>query len=179
MTPLSSYLTLLRICDMVSKSSERIEGSLFSPTARAYEACTRMEGCRNAKIAEGLWTRLVGARGRNRTGTSVTTRGILSPLRLPIPPPGQRAMLHQGKWRLGSESNRRTRLCRPLHNHSATQPRRTSGVMINDNRRSGSAKNPNSCKEKASVYPTKAVKMERETRLELATPTLARSCSTN
>lgn len=25
-------------------------------------------------------------------------------------------------WRLGSESNRRTRLCRPLHNHSATQP---------------------------------------------------------
>ena len=26
------------------------------------------------------------------------------------------------KWRLGSESNRRPRLCRPLHNHSATQP---------------------------------------------------------
>ena len=25
--------------------------------------------------------------------------------------------------RLGSESNRRTRLCRPLHNHSATQPK--------------------------------------------------------
>ena len=25
-------------------------------------------------------------------------------------------------WRLGSESNRRPRLCRPLHNHSATQP---------------------------------------------------------
>src|SRR5210317_2160433 len=24
------------------------------------------------------------------------------------------------EWRLGSESNRRTRLCRPLHNHSAT-----------------------------------------------------------
>ena len=27
------------------------------------------------------------------------------------------------KWRLGPESNRGTRLCRPLHNHSATQPR--------------------------------------------------------
>ena len=27
-----------------------------------------------------------------------------------------------GKWRLRSESNRRTRLCRPLHDHSATQP---------------------------------------------------------
>ena len=26
-------------------------------------------------------------------------------------------------WRLRSESNRRTRLCRPLHDHSATQPR--------------------------------------------------------
>ena len=25
-----------------------------------------------------------------------------------------------GRWRLGSESNRRTRLCRPLHDHSAT-----------------------------------------------------------
>lgn len=26
-------------------------------------------------------------------------------------------------WRRGSESNRRTRLCRPLHDHSATPPR--------------------------------------------------------
>ena len=25
-------------------------------------------------------------------------------------------------WRRGSESNRRTRLCRPLHDHSATPP---------------------------------------------------------
>ena len=41
---------------------------------------------------------------------------ILSPQRLPIPPPG----LRREKWRLGSESNRRPRLCRPLHNHSAT-----------------------------------------------------------
>ncbi len=41
------------------------------------------------------------------------SRGILSPLRLPISPPGRR---------LGSESNRHPRLCRPLHNHSATQP---------------------------------------------------------
>ncbi len=31
---------------------------------------------------------LIGARGRNRTGT-IKDRGILSPLRLPIPPPGQ------------------------------------------------------------------------------------------
>ena len=25
-------------------------------------------------------------------------------------------------WRLGSESNRRRRICNPLHNHSATEP---------------------------------------------------------
>ena len=62
------------------------------------------------------------------------SRGILSPLRLPVSPPGRgagvKARAHgattrikdREKWRLGSESNRRTRLCRPLHNHSATQP---------------------------------------------------------
>ena len=48
-------------------------------------------------------------------------RGILSPLRLPIPPPGQRKTARCA-WRLSPESNRGTRLCRPLHNHSATQP---------------------------------------------------------
>src|SRR5690606_8947760 len=32
---------------------------------------------------------LVGARDRNRTGTAVTRRGILSPLCLPISPPGR------------------------------------------------------------------------------------------
>ncbi len=114
-------------------------------------------------------------------------RGILSPLCLPISPPGQCLLVlchqyivavcfcdvhalectallkahapclgekslgrqefchqiyRQNNWRLGSESNRRPRLCRPLHNHSATQP------------------------------------LERETRFELATPTLARLCST-
>ena len=43
-------------------------------------------------------------------------RKILSLVCLPIPPPGHRA------WRLESESNRRTRSCSPLHNHSAIQP---------------------------------------------------------
>ena len=56
-----------------------------------------------------------------------------------------------------SESNRRTRICNPLHNHSANRPQNEDaafgGVIVN--------------------------KLERETRLELATPTLARSCSTN
>ena len=29
------------------------------------------------------------------------------------------------KWRLGSESNRRRRICNPLHHHSATEPYRS------------------------------------------------------
>ena len=33
-----------------------------------------------------------GARSRGRTGTAVTSRGILSPLRLPISPPGRKKM---------------------------------------------------------------------------------------
>ncbi len=49
--------------------------------------------------------------------------------------PGQRALTHGTKksgpcfqgplkiWRRGSGSNRRKRLCRPLHNHFATPPR--------------------------------------------------------
>ena len=43
-------------------------------------------------------------------------RGILSPLRLPISPPGL--------WRRWSESNRRWRSCSPLHYHFATAPQR-------------------------------------------------------
>ena len=76
----------------------------------------------------------------------VSPQGTLtSPLRLPDF--ATRAMKktkgHQvltEKWRLRSESNRRTRLCRPLHNHSATQPlkkerlarsfRSSTGLMI-------------------------------------------------
>src|SRR5436190_4282713 len=61
------------------------------------------------------------------------------------------------KWRLGSELNRRTRLCRPLHNHSATQPHNETGRRV---RR----------------LPEN---LERARRLELPTSTLARLRSTN
>ena len=50
-------------------------------------------------------------------------RGILSPLCLPIPPPGHLNNINCIlNWRLRSESNRRRRICNPLHNHFATQP---------------------------------------------------------
>jgi signal transduction histidine kinase len=47
-------------------------------------------------------------------------RRILSPLRLPFRHPGVVGCWEN--WRLSPESNRGTRLCRPLHDHSATQP---------------------------------------------------------
>ena len=34
------------------------------------------------------------------------------------------------RWRLGSESNRRKRCCRPLHDHSATQPHGADDSLV-------------------------------------------------
>ena len=63
-------------------------------------------------------------------------RGILSPCNLPIPPPGLNKcrLMYFKRFKkymkinlkllgLRPESNRRKRLCRPLHDHSATQPK--------------------------------------------------------
>ena len=52
-------------------------------------------------------------------------QGILSPLRLAVSPPGRpQAFCHvERKARRESESNRRPRLCRPLHDHSAIPPK--------------------------------------------------------
>jgi hypothetical protein len=52
-------------------------------------------------------------------------RGILSPLCLPISPSGLNMQAQRISWRRDPESNRGTRLCRPLHNHSAIAPCRT------------------------------------------------------
>jgi hypothetical protein len=63
---------------------------------------------------------LDGARSRNRTGT-----GVLGPRdfkSLVSTNFTTRAMEISDRWRRGSESNRRRRLCRPLHDHSATPP---------------------------------------------------------
>src|SRR5258708_5709272 len=84
--------------------------------------------------------------------------GILSPLRLPVPPPGR----VESRWRRGSESNRRPRLCRPLHDHSATPP----GAL-----RPGTARASNAGRSWKIL--------ERERSLELPTLTLGRLRSTN
>ena len=39
------------------------------------------------------------------------------------------ALISCAQWRPGSESNRRTRLCRPLHDHSATWPLRRTATI--------------------------------------------------
>ena len=74
-----------------------------------------------------------GAGDRNRTGTGITPRGILSPLRLPVPPPRQKV--------------------------EAT-PRIELGIKV----------------LQTSALPLGYVanNLERKTRFELATPTLAR-----
>ncbi len=65
-------------------------------------------------------------------------------------------MLRCSVWRRNPESNRDRRICNPLHSHSAIPPD-ASGAWLK----------------------LISKRLERETRFELATPTLARSCSTN
>src|SRR5262245_50019376 len=66
-------------------------------------------------------------------------------------------------WRRGSESNRRRRLCRPLHDHSATPPDYKKSKL----------------KRESAQRAFPLFMLERETSLELATSTLARLRSTN
>src|SRR5258708_27226303 len=69
-------------------------------------------------------------------------------------------------WRRESESNRRPRLCRPLHDHSAIPP-----AVVKKGR-------PGSRFDPRRIGPSLS-DLERETSLELATSTLARLRSTN
>ena len=78
-------------------------------------------------------------------------------------------------WRPRSELNRRTRICSPLHNHSATRP-----VGLSD--KAGARRRPFQASHRTKPRQAEvfcACILERETRLELATSTLARLRSTN
>src|SRR5688572_9010943 len=87
------------------------------------------------------------------------------------------------KWRRGSESNRRTRLCRPLHDHSATPPvdlnvkrlvRRASRSRIWSGRRvSNSRPQPwQGCALPTELLPRKALNYT----LTIRFPATARIC---
>ena len=77
---------------------------------------------------------MIGARSRNRTGTTLRSRDFkslastCSAIRarsrrlICLRPSNVAGSQAEGRWRLESESNRRTRSCSPLHNHSAIQP---------------------------------------------------------
>ena len=77
------------------------------------------------------------------------------------------------QWRPRSESNRRTRICSPLHDHSATRP------LLDARDHRDTEMIAYSPENKTPAIRGSVQILERETRLELATPTLARSCSTN
>src|SRR5690606_3270538 len=55
---------------------------------------------------------------RRRQGGRLIAKGFL-PAKEKSPAAGRRSV----EWRPGPESNRRTRICNPLHGHSATGPR--------------------------------------------------------
>jgi hypothetical protein len=100
--------------------------------------------------------------------------------------PDKSGLFFSTTWRREPESNRPKRLCRPLHNRFAIAPKADYETVATslltadlhnrfadlfDDRRTGS---PN---KKGSV--ASPLCLERETRLELATSTLARLRSTN
>ncbi len=89
-----------------------------------------------------------GAEDRNRTGTKLTLRGILSPLRLPVPPPRQDGIKP------------------PLPGAGVSMeaaPRIELGIKV---------------LQTSALPLGYAAIVERKTGLEPATPTLARWCST-
>lgn len=62
------------------------------------------------------------ARDRNRTGTGFEARRILSPVRLPVPPPEPGIRCNQKELRRRTESNCWWGFCRALPYHLATSP---------------------------------------------------------
>ena len=66
-----------------------------------------------------------GARGRTRTGTGLLPRDFksLASANFATRASDTSSQTKVEIWRPGSDSNRRRRLCRPLHNPSATRPR--------------------------------------------------------
>ena len=88
--------------------------------------------------------------------------------RIPIVKTYRFDSVDSARERRESESNRRTRLCRPLHDHSAIPPETGAAA------RSLQPEN-----ERESRVALSQENLERETSLELATSTLARLRSTN
>ena len=74
-----------------------------------------------------------GAPGRTRTGTPPF--GIAADFKSAVSTGFTTGAANE--WRRGSESNRRPRLCRPLHNHSATPPEERLRRLPDEGRKFG------------------------------------------
>ncbi len=127
----------IRMPDLVARMARKIERApvdvLDEAVGRVMVHC--WSGCRNP------------ARGRR-----VLTCGIA--VRKPA-----RGRLRRDYWRQGPESNRRTRLCRPLHNHSATPPR-VHGAFAENDRRQTSTSRVNSPTRARRHAPARKLKRE-------------------
>ena len=114
-----TYFILLPVKDKPENIHRAITGVKFSICgiilAKAVTKITKLI----KNVFSILFIIINGARGRSRTGTVLLPRDFKS---LASTNSATRAHIKWYQWRLRSESNRRTRFCRPLHNHSATQP---------------------------------------------------------
>src|SRR5262249_15781109 len=90
---------------------------------------------------------------------------------------GRQSIFIERYWRRGAESNRRRRLCRPLHDHSATPPGGTNRRSTTSAAAATRRNEKGGPTQRAGAVASE--KLEGETRLELATSTLARLRSTN
>lgn len=109
-----------RVGSSISSARVRIAGSwrLTGPV-RPIRRCASCSADRAPM--SGRWNFICNAAGRRRPAAQARLRRRLAPC------PGRRAeyCCHPGRrenWRSGPELNRRTRICSPLHHHSATGP---------------------------------------------------------
>ncbi len=103
-------------------ASHRTGGSIPAARSESSRGGARLRGCGG----QGRTTRAGSARerrsrpaGRAPRRARVIEPAVRSSSKIRIEP---RRRSTKRLWRPGSESNRRTRICSPLHNHSATWP---------------------------------------------------------
>ena len=177
----------------------RLTAARGTSTARDTQVtCCRMETHCLAQL-NAISERQHGARSRNRTDIPLRVRDFKSLASTSFAIRAARAWCRNAatnrnpgqsrdcrdltNWRPRSELNRRTRICSPLHNHSATRPDDACDVWILPHRHPD--RDPDHTPKKTKPRERglherfRSKIMEREKGLEPSTPTLARSCSTN
>ena len=116
-------MSVLRNCKLSTVKGFQIFGGqskskMVADRIRFLSDCFTENLCALSKMSNG-------ARGRTRTGTGLLPRDFksLASANFATRASDTSSQTKVDKWRPGSDSNRRRRLCRPLHNPSATRPR--------------------------------------------------------